>query len=151
MQLFDPAPRFTVRLSVLCSLIIMASALVGCDFFKLETESSIVEGRWSSNVVPSAGNCCGIDLTLDSDDELISGRGVIKVPGSRVGDELQFSVEVTGTFRDERLELESTSQANPVFIQGILTEDTQGSNALNLLVNFEGFGFTARDILLFHR
>lgn len=139
-----------VRPHVLVFLL-LSLALSGCGVFELETESSVLRGRWQSNVVPTAGICCDLDLTLDNDEENITGRGIIKTPGTRQGDEFQFSVEVIGTYRDNRLELRSISQANPVFIQGTLVEITQPSNDVTLEVDFNGFGHTGEDITLFQR
>lgn len=144
------------RLSAtLCSPFIVLVALClstsGCDFFRLDTASSILEGRWESNVVPTAGICCDLDLTLENDEENITGTGVVKTPGTRQGDEFQFAVEVVGTYRDNRLELRSTSQANPVFIQGTIVENNQLSNDVILEVDFDGFGHMGDGIILFQR
>ena len=133
------------------AIIALLLTISGCGLFELDTESSVLRGRWESNVVPTAGICCGLDLTLENDEENITGRGIIKTPGTRQGDEFQFSIEVTGTYRDNRLELRSTSQANPVFIQGTLMETTQSGNGIILEVDFDGFGHTGEDIVLFQR
>ena len=132
------------------AIIALLLTISGCGIFELDTESSVLQGRWESNVVPTAGICCDLDLTLDNDEENITGRGVVKTPGTRQGDEFQFSVELTGTYRDNRLELRSTSQANPVFIQGTLLENSEPSSIF-LEVDFDGFGHTGQDIVLFQR
>lgn len=137
--------------SPLLVLVALFLSVSGCDFFQLDTASSVLKGRWESNIVPTAGICCDLDLTLENDEENISGTGVIKTPGTRQGDEFQFAVEVVGTYRDNRLELRSTSQANPVFIQGILVENSQLNDGVILEVDFEGFGHTGEDIILFQR
>ena len=133
------------------AVMILFFVMSGCDFFELDTPSNILDGRWESNVVPTAGICCGLDLTLENDEETITGTGVVKTPGTRQGDEFQFAIEVIGTYRDNRLELRSTSQANPVFIQGTVREIAQPDSDVILEVDFDGFGHTGEDIVLFQR
>ena len=123
----------------------------GCDVFRLDTESTVLSGRWASNVVARSGDCCHIDLTLNTDDEIITGRGTINTPGQSLGEELQFTVEVSGQFANDRLELRSSSQSNPVFIQGVLDEESDPAGDVVLRVDFEGFGKTGNDIILFQR
>ncbi len=124
----------------------------GCDVFRLQDESTALSGRWSSDVVARSGDCCEIDLTLEVEEDVVTGQGTINTPGQRIGETLQFSIEVTGQFLNDRLELQSTSQANPVFIEGSLDRQVSTSNNKPALrVNFEGFGRMGRDILLFQR
>ena len=134
-------------LACACCLLLVSA----CDLFKLDTESRAITGRWASNVVARSGDCCHIDLNLETDEDIVTGRGVITTPGQSLGEELRFSVEMSGEFRNERLELRSASQANPVVIEGVLDRDASTADETVLRVDFEGFGKSGRDIILFQR
>lgn len=124
--------------------------LTGCDLFNLSDETDLVSGRWTSNVVPQAGDCCHLDLTLDSNKGDVLGSGTIATPGQRVGASDEFAVEVTGSVIDERINLTLNSEYNPGSIEGTVRRDFNG-NDIVIQVNFSGFGYSGRDILLFPR
>lgn len=129
-----------------CLLIL---ALGGCDLFNLSDETDIVSGRWSSNVVPEAGNCCHIDITLDSNKGDVIGSGIVSTPGQRVGAANDFTIAVSGDVIRERINLTLESDYNPGSIEGTLVRNFNNRFDLVLKVNFEGFGYTGRDILLY--
>lgn len=130
-----------------CFLIL---GLSGCDLFNLSDETDLVSGRWSSNVVPQAGDCCHLDLTLDSNKGDILGSGTIATPGQRVGASDEFAVEVTGSVIEERINLTLNSEYNPGTIEGTVLRNFNG-NDIVIRVNFSGFGYSGRDIMLFPR
>ena len=132
----------------LTSLLVLS--LSGCDLFNLSDETDLLTGRWTSNVVPQAGDCCHLDLTLDSNKGDIIGSGTIATPGQRVGASDEFAVEVTGSVIDERINLTLNSEYNPGTIQGSVIRNFNG-NDIVIRVNFSGFGYSGRDIVLFPR
>ncbi len=132
-----------------CILLFFAA---GCDFFNLSDKAEAVSGRWTSNVVPQAGDCCHLDLTLISDDKGdITGTGIVATPGQRVGSVEEFAIEVEGALIDDRISLTLTSEYNPGTIKGSIIRDFNSSSDMVIEVDFVGFGFTGRDIVLFPR
>ncbi|MEM8488548.1 MAG: hypothetical protein AAF564_23575 [Bacteroidota bacterium] len=135
------------RIFLTCFLML---GLTGCDLFNLSDETDLLTGRWTSNVVPQAGNCCHLDLTLDSNKGDVLGSGTISTPGQRVGASDEFAVEVTGSIIEERISLTLNSEYNPGTIEGSVLRNHNG-NDIVIQVNFSGFGYSGRDIILFPR
>ena len=130
-----------------CALFVLS----GCDVFKLSEESDILTGRWSSAVEPASGACCQLDLTLQSRGNNVEGTGFVITPGNRIGTFEQFAIEVAGTFDDDRLQLSLVSKFNPGTISGMIDKEFSEAFSIVLRVDFEGFGHTGEDIVLFPR
>ena len=123
----------------------------GCDVFDLSKQSDLLSGSWTTNVVPLSGECCHLELMLDSEEGQITGTGIVETPGQRVGASQEFSIEVYGTIIDDRVNLVLGSENNPGTIEGVLIQDYNPSFELVMQVNFEGFGHKGRNIVLFPR
>lgn len=133
----------------LFSILILVFCVSGCDLFSLTDKTDLVTGSWSSNVVPQAGDCCHIELTLDSNKGDVMGTGTVGTPGPRVGSFNQFAIAVTGTIIDERINLSLASDFNPGTIEGVIRRNFNRNIDVVLEVDFSGFGFSGRDIVLF--
>ncbi len=133
---------------ILTSILVLG--LSGCDLFNLSDETDLLTGRWTSNVVPQAGDCCHLDLTLDSNKGDVLGSGTISTPGQRVGASDEFAVEVAGSIIKERINLTLNSEYNPGTIEGNVLRNQNGHDIV-IQVNFSGFGYSGRDILLYPR
>ena len=140
--------NFSLKILAILTLFL---CLGGCETFELNDSSDIVTGRWSSNVAPVSGDCCHLDLTLDSDDGKVTGSGVVETPGQRIGVSEEFTIQVTGTVIDERIRMTLASTNNPGLIEGFVDREFSATSDLVMRVNFEGFGFEGRDIVLFRR
>ena len=123
----------------------------GCDLFSLTDKTDLVTGSWSSNVVPQSGDCCHIELTLDSNKGDVIGTGTVGTPGARIGVTNEFAIEVSGTIIKERINLELASDFNPGTIEGTIRRNYNNNIDVVIEVNFNGFGFSGRDIVLFPR
>lgn len=121
----------------------------GCDTLNLSKESDIITGHWTSNVVPVSGECCHLDLMLLSENGEITGNGIVEVPGAQAGLSQEFMIEVTGNIIEERINLALVSENNPGQIEGVMIKNYSATFELVLRVNFEGFGFKGREIVLF--
>lgn len=139
--------RYAPQLFFLLALIIVAGG--GCDTLNLSKESDIVTGHWTSNVVPVAGECCHLDLMLLSENGEITGSGIVETPGAQAGLSQEFMIEVTGDIIDDRISLALDSENNPGKIEGVMIKNYSSTFELVLRVNFEGLGYTGRDIILF--
>ncbi|MFK7845282.1 MAG: hypothetical protein AB8G77_08275 [Rhodothermales bacterium] len=131
--------------------VILLFSLAGCDLFNLSDETDVVSGRWTSNVVPQAGNCCLLDLTLDSNKGDVIGNGLVGAPGQRVGASDDFVIEVSGTVIGDRINLSLNSEYNPGSIEGNVIRGFNGTTDTVIRVNFSGFGVSGRDIILIRR
>lgn len=77
------------------------------------------------------------------------GTGTVGTPGPRVGSFNQFAIAVTGTIIDERINLSLASDFNPGTIEGVIRRNFNRNIDVVLEVDFSGFGFSGRDIVLF--
>ena len=129
-----------------------ALTLTGCDFFDLSDENDLLNGRWASNVVPQAGDCCHLDITLtiDEDNDIV-GQGTVGTPGQGVGSLNEFAVAFTGTVIDERINLAFDRKYNPGSIEGTVIRNFNDNFDIVIQVNFNGFGHSGRNIVLFPR
>lgn len=141
-------PSRTMRLAVLSVLLI---GLEGCGVFDLTDATEVLDGRWSSNVAAVAGDCCHLDLTLETDDGEVTGTGTVETPGPRIGVSEEFTIQVKGTVINDRIRLDLVSTNNPGVIEGVVDRTYGRGFDIVLRVNFEGFGFKGRDIILFPR
>ena len=130
---------------------ILILGISGCDLFNLSDQTDVISGRWASNVVPQSGACCLLDLMLDSNKGDVVGTGTVGTPGQRVGASDEFAIEVTGTITDERINLSLSSEYNPGTITGTIIRDFNSTYDYVIQVNFNGFGYSGKDILLFPR
>lgn len=143
--------HFSSYLKTCLLLAVTTLTLSSCDFFDLGDETDLLNGRWASNVVPQAGNCCHLDLTLDIQENDISGVGTVSTPGPGVGSASDFSIAFTGTIIDERINLSLNSEYNPGTIEGTVIRNFDNDFDIVLQVNFSGFGHSGRNIVLFPR
>lgn len=141
--------KTTIVKYIFLGAILMSSA--GCGVFELNDASDIVTGHWASNVAAVAGDCCHLDITLESQDGQVTGSGTVETPGQRIGVSEEFTIEVTGTVVNDRLKLTLSSTNNPGVIEGVVDRNFNTSFNRVLRVNFQGFGFRGRDIVLFPR
>ena len=138
------------RFSVIGLLISAFTFLAaGCGLFELSDSSDIVSGDWTSNVAAVAGDCCHLELALESHEGDVSGTGLVETPGNRIGISEEFTIRVTGTVIDDRVRLTLDSTNNPGLIEGHVERNSSLGFDRILRVNFEGFGFEGRDIVLF--
>jgi hypothetical protein len=123
----------------------------GCDIFQLNDESSIVNGRWSSTVAAVSGACCQLEIEIVNHDSALSGTGTVETPGRRVGTSDTYSISFSGTLRNDRVDLQLDSEFNEGHIVGRVVRNYSSSYALVLEVDFDGFGYEGKDIILFPR
>ena len=143
-----PTNVFSKTLQFCCVILLLGS---GCDVVELNDQRDILNGRWASNIAAVSGVCCHLDLTLETEDGEVIGTGIVETPGQRVGVSEEFTIQVVGTIIDDRVRLELASTNNPGLIEGALERNANSSTNIVLDVNFEGFGFEGRDIVLFPR
>lgn len=124
----------------------------GCDAFRLSDESSIVNGTWAStSPVAVAGNCCQLDIEITNRDGRLTGTGTVETPGRRVGTSDVYSIAFSGTLKNDRVDLQLDSALNSGSIVGRVVREYNATYNLVLEVDFEGFGYQGKKILLFPR
>ncbi|MDZ4701486.1 MAG: hypothetical protein SH809_17370 [Rhodothermales bacterium] len=136
------------RLFLLSVLLVVAG---GCDAFRLSDESSIVNGNWSSTVAAVSGACCQLEIEIKNKDGRLTGSGTVETPGRRVGTSDVYSIAFTGSLNNDRVELELDSEFNTGTIVGQVLRDFSTTYAMVLEVDFSGFGYDGKDIILFPR
>lgn len=123
----------------------------GCDTFRLSDESSIVNGNWSSTVAAVSGACCQLEIDIKNKDGRLTGSGTVETPGRRIGTSDVYSIAFTGSLNNDRVELELDSEFNTGTIVGRVLRDFSTTYAMVLEVDFDGFGYQGKDIILFPR
>ncbi len=123
----------------------------GCGAFELSDESSVVNGAWSSTVAAVSGACCKLDVTMRNRDGQISGTGTVETPGRRVGTSDVYEIAFSGSLRNDRVDLELDSEFNTGSIVGTVERGYNSTYNMVLKVDFEGFGYRGKDIILFPR
>ncbi|MEZ4701643.1 MAG: hypothetical protein R2834_14995 [Rhodothermales bacterium] len=136
------------RLVFLSMALIVAS---GCDVFQLNDESSIVNGNWSSTVAAVSGTCCQLEIQIKNADGRLTGSGTVETPGRRVGTSDIYSISFSGTLNNDRVDLQLDSEFNSGSIVGQVVRDYSRIYDMVLEVDFSGFGYTGKDIILFPR
>ena len=124
--------------------------LAACDLFALKQESDVLDGNWASTVAASAGKCCNLTLVLSSEDREVTGEGTVQTPGEGTGDVDTFNIRLKGTLIEDRIRLEFVSDFNPGTIIGAI-DRAYPDQEIVLRVDFEGFGHSGQDIILFPR
>ena len=123
----------------------------GCGAFELSDESSVVNGSWSSTVAAVSGACCQLEMTIRNRDGRLSGTGTVETPGRRVGTSDVYEIAFSGSMRNDRVDLTLDSALNEGSIVGTVERGYNATYDMVLKVDFDGFGYQGKDIILFPR